>query len=182
MVGEIEICPFCKKEVEPNSILCPNCKMNLRMIKQKAREVEDDWNIGYSTFKGIIKEPDTISEELTRISNERIPRIFERRKKFVENIMNQFPEVKRKLVDDHGIIFSAYIIEIPHENEEAKFDITLQNTTKQTLTYQTSTENFYTCSMVIAEERGIRFLWEKPLRQRIMCCAILSMRTINAPW
>ena len=121
MASEFEVCPFCNGEVEHGTRMCPDCGMNLTMVKQEAKEVTDDWSVGKSALKGVIRDSNVVSEEIDRISKERNLRVFEKRKKFVENIIAQFPEVKRKLADDHDITFSAYIIEIPHENEEGKF-------------------------------------------------------------
>lgn len=132
MVNEFKICPFCGSEIT-YGISCPNCQMNLTMVKQGANEVKNDWSTGKSVFKGIIRDSETIEEEMIdRISKQKNLRILKKREKFIENMITQFPEIKRKLIDEHDLTFSAYIIEIPHENEEGKFvhDCILQTLSK----------------------------------------------------
>jgi hypothetical protein len=121
MVSEFDTCPFCNKNIEPGTCLCPFCGMNLTMVKQEAKEVEDDWGTGKSAFKEAMRDSCIVGEEVYRISKQRNLQIFEKRKRFVENVISQFPEIKRKLTEDHSIRFFAYIIEFPHESEEGKF-------------------------------------------------------------
>ncbi|KYK32996.1 MAG: hypothetical protein AYK18_15155 [Theionarchaea archaeon DG-70] len=109
-------CVNCGKKFNDSFSYCPHCgrKKGASSEEMKSKSMEDIRKAIEKNIKAYRKQMESTSEIL-EIVKQKDRNTFEMQKKLTEKILNRFPEIERRIREDHNVRFQAFIINVPYE-------------------------------------------------------------------
>ncbi|MBU7028544.1 MAG: hypothetical protein HXS48_16540 [Theionarchaea archaeon] len=124
MGDPITKCKNCGREVEPHFEYCPYCGLLVhvpdRMKYDNSDSLKKKWESNIDLFTSMMKGSLGIPKILDEMG-EMEPEIVKKQREFTELILDRFPIIKERILDDQSLVFYADLIDIPYLRNEDEY-------------------------------------------------------------
>ncbi len=108
-------CVNCRKTFDDSFSFCPHCgrikgapieEMKLKSMKDIEKAIRTNIELYRKQMRG--------TSEILEILKEKDRTTFEMQRKLTEKILTRFPEIEKRIKEDHDVEFQAFIINLPY--------------------------------------------------------------------
>ena len=112
-------CVNCRKTFDDSFSFCPHCgRKKGAPVKEMKSISTEDIKKAIKTNIELYRKQMKSTSEILEILKEKNRTTFEMQRKLTEKILTRFPEIEKRIKEDHNVEFQAFIVNVPYKQGE----------------------------------------------------------------